>query len=60
MLEYIRANASTCISKDGVHHFDENGLENMDDEPFWILNIHKEEIAFVKEWLKEWDNLHYV
>lgn len=30
----------------------------MDEEPFQILNIHKEEIAFVKEWLKEWDALH--
>ncbi|KAH8114486.1 peptidase S28 [Phellopilus nigrolimitatus] len=39
---------------DGVHHYDENGLQNMDDEPFEILNIHKEEIFFVKEWLKDW------
>ncbi|KAI5119050.1 hypothetical protein M0805_005916 [Coniferiporia weirii] len=40
---------------DGVHHYDENGLENMNDEPFEILNIHKEIIGFVKEWLKDWE-----
>ncbi|THH11148.1 hypothetical protein EW145_g846 [Phellinidium pouzarii] len=39
----------------GVHHYDENGLLNINDEPFEILNIHKEMIAFVKEWLKDWD-----
>ena len=30
----------------------------MDDEPFEILNIHKEEIAFVKAWLEDWDTIH--
>ena len=43
---------------DGVHHYDENGLKVMDDEPFEILNIHKEEIAFVKAWLEDWDAIH--
>ncbi|KAL5501476.1 MGSCP1 [Sanghuangporus vaninii] len=40
---------------DGVHHYDENGLRNMDNEPFEILNIHKEEIAFVTTWLEDWN-----
>ena len=43
---------------DGVHHYDEYGLKDMDAEPFEILNIHKEMIAFVKAWLEEWDDLH--
>lgn len=38
----------------GVHHYDENGLRNMAEEPAHILKIHKEMIHFVKEWLKDW------
>jgi len=38
----------------GVHHYDENGLRNMADEPLHIQKIHKETIHFVKEWLKDW------
>ena len=40
---------------DGVHHWDENGLANPSDEPPRIQTIHREEIAFVKSWLKEFD-----
>ena len=40
-------------NKDGVHRYDENGLRNTEDEPPNIRKIHKEEIEFVKEWLKE-------
>ncbi|KAG7088068.1 hypothetical protein E1B28_012099 [Marasmius oreades] len=36
-----------------VHHWDENGLANINDEPPEILKIHQETIAFVKEWLKD-------
>ncbi|TCD70549.1 hypothetical protein EIP91_002895 [Steccherinum ochraceum] len=39
----------------GVHHYDEYGLANMEDEPEEILKIHKEMIHFVKAWLKDWD-----
>jgi len=37
-----------------VHHWDENGLKNMADEPAEILKIHGEMIVFVTEWLKDW------
>ncbi|KAF8316052.1 hypothetical protein DL93DRAFT_2193817 [Clavulina sp. PMI_390] len=37
----------------GVHHFDENGLKDHTLEPEQIRRIHREEIAFVKAWLKE-------
>ena len=40
-------------NKGGVHRYDENGLRNTEDEPPNIRKIHKEEIEFVKEWLKE-------
>ena len=42
---------------DGVHHYDEYGLRNIEDEPPEILQIHKEMIHFVKEWLKDWDDM---
>ena len=38
---------------DGVHHYDEYGLRDISDEPPEILQIHKEMIHFVKEWLKD-------
>ncbi|KAF8214964.1 serine carboxypeptidase S28-domain-containing protein [Mycena galopus ATCC 62051] len=38
----------------GVHHFDEWGLLDLDDEPVEIRKIHLEMIHFVKEWLKDW------
>lgn len=39
---------------DGVHHFDENGLRNIEDEPAHIQKIHREIVEFVTEWLKDW------
>ncbi|TFK34727.1 serine carboxypeptidase S28-domain-containing protein [Crucibulum laeve] len=39
---------------DGVHHYDEYGLENLLEEPPEIRKIHGEMIVFVMEWLKDW------
>jgi hypothetical protein len=39
---------------DGVHHYDENGLRNLSQEPVEIRKIHEEMIAFVKKWLEDW------
>ena len=35
----------------GVHHYDEYGN---DTEPAYIAKIHQQQIAFVKEWLREY------
>jgi hypothetical protein len=43
---------SSC--QDGVHHYDEYGLRNIEDEPPEIRKIHNEMIVFVLEWLKDW------
>jgi hypothetical protein len=37
----------------GVHHYDEYGLPNIYDEPEEILQIHKEMISFVQDWLED-------
>ena len=37
-----------------VHHWDEYGLANMEDEPEDIQKIHREMIEFVKHWIKDW------
>jgi len=37
----------------GVHHWDENGLEEHDEEPDFIRKLHHQEVAFVKAWLKD-------
>jgi hypothetical protein len=42
------------ISLQGVHHWDENGLLDREKEPKEIQKIHREEVEFVKAWLKEW------
>jgi len=39
-----------------VHHWDENGLPNILNEPPSIRQIHGEMIQFVTEWLKDWKN----
>jgi len=39
---------------DAVHHWDENGLRNILDEPSQIRKVHGEMIQFVREWLKDW------
>ncbi|KAL1736475.1 peptidase S28 [Schizophyllum commune] len=38
-----------------VHHYDEYGLTDLSQEPPEIQQIHEEMIAFVTEWLKEWN-----
>ncbi|KAF8586289.1 peptidase S28 [Ramaria rubella] len=38
----------------GVHHWDENGLRDSEQEPADIQKIHGEEVEFVKAWLKDW------
>ena len=38
---------------DAVHHYDENGLKNPQDEPERIRKVHAEMVEFVKGWLKE-------
>lgn len=39
----------------GVHHYDENGLRNITDEPLEIQKIHYEIINFVLEWLEDFE-----
>lgn len=46
--------------QDAVHHYDEYGLANIQNEPPEILEIHEEEIAFVQSWLKDWNAEHGV
>ncbi|KAL4062844.1 serine carboxypeptidase S28-domain-containing protein [Scleroderma citrinum] len=40
---------------DSVHHYDENGLPNIADEPLQIQKIHYEMIHFVLQWLKDFN-----
>lgn len=44
-----------CVLTGGVHHWDENGIENGSQEPEEIRLIHAEMIEFVKVWLEEWN-----
>ncbi|KDQ62701.1 hypothetical protein JAAARDRAFT_121424 [Jaapia argillacea MUCL 33604] len=37
-----------------VHHYDEYGLADIQNEPAEILKIHEEMIAFVQEWMEDW------
>ncbi|KAG9028191.1 hypothetical protein FRB95_006769 [Tulasnella sp. JGI-2019a] len=39
------------LIRGGVHHWDENGLEDPSKEPNYIRRIHAEEVQFVEEWL---------
>ncbi|TFK23063.1 peptidase S28 [Coprinopsis marcescibilis] len=39
----------------GVHHWDEWGYTNLFNEPAEIRRVHSEMIAFVREWLKDWE-----
>ncbi|EIN12709.1 peptidase S28 [Punctularia strigosozonata HHB-11173 SS5] len=39
----------------GVHHYDEFGLRNIEEEPAEILKIHREMIRFVTAWLNDWE-----
>ncbi|GAA5893938.1 hypothetical protein JCM6882_003133 [Rhodosporidiobolus microsporus] len=43
------------IIEGGVHHWDENGLLPPLSEPAEIAKIHREEVKFVKEWMREWE-----
>lgn len=38
----------------GVHHYDEYGLRNLEDEPEEIRKVHEEMIVFTMEWMKHW------
>lgn len=38
---------------DGVHHWDENGLPDPQQEPPEIQKIHREMVEFVQVWLKD-------
>ncbi|KAH7341771.1 serine carboxypeptidase S28-domain-containing protein [Rhizoctonia solani] len=40
------------LIRKGVHHHDENGVEPHNKEPAHIQAIHRQEIEFVKAWLK--------
>ncbi|CAE6425463.1 unnamed protein product [Rhizoctonia solani] len=40
------------LIRTGVHHHDENGVEPHSKEPAHIQAIHRQEIEFVKAWLK--------
>jgi len=42
------------LIKGGVHHWDENGLEDGKDEPKRIRKIHEDEVEFVRAWMAEW------
>ncbi|KAM0790107.1 hypothetical protein ACM66B_005434 [Microbotryomycetes sp. NB124-2] len=44
------------LIKGGVHHWDENGLVDPEREPKEIRKIHREEVEFVKQWVKEWQD----
>ncbi|KAI0291929.1 peptidase S28 [Multifurca ochricompacta] len=39
----------------GVHHWDENGLRDVSQEPKEIRQIHDETIKFVISWLRDWE-----
>lgn len=41
--------------KEGVHHWDENGLADHDEEPLDIQAIHYAEVEFVTAWLEEFE-----
>ena len=38
----------------GVHHWDENGRSDLQEEPSQIQMIHGEIITFVTSWLEDW------
>ncbi|KAF7768313.1 hypothetical protein Agabi119p4_7556 [Agaricus bisporus var. burnettii] len=37
-----------------VHHWDENGLADVTQEPVVIQDIHAEEVAIIEQWLADW------
>ncbi|WVQ63792.1 uncharacterized protein L199_001946 [Kwoniella botswanensis] len=40
---------------DGVHHYDENGLEDHSKEPPRIKDVHELEINFIQEWIAQFN-----
>lgn len=38
---------------DAIHHYDENGLENHDEEPARIRDVHALEVSFITEWVAQ-------
>lgn len=46
------------LIRDGVHHWDENGRFENETEtglpPAPVAGVQKEEVSFVKEWMKTW------
>ena len=53
-LSVFVCSAEDGVLSGGVHHWDENGLKNITEEPEKICRIHTEMIEFVKAWLDEW------
>lgn len=43
------------IGIDGVHHYDENGLNNHSHEPERIKEVHAFEVEFIKKWVKDFE-----
>ena len=60
LFEGIKESSSddVFLKKDGVHHYDEYGYENILEEPPEIRKIHVEMITFVNSWLKDWNVEH--
>lgn len=57
--DYASVRADTVLQPfklipNGVHHYDENGLRVHTNEPPHIQKIHREEVEFVRAWLKDW------
>ncbi|KAK8843963.1 hypothetical protein IAR55_006755 [Kwoniella newhampshirensis] len=46
-------NKPVHIIFDGVHHYDENGLTNHEEEPARIRDVHELEKLFVQEWVAQ-------
>ncbi|KAF8267349.1 hypothetical protein EI94DRAFT_1581555, partial [Lactarius quietus] len=42
------------VQSGGVHHWDENRLKNISEEPDKVRQIHTEMTEFVKVWLEGW------
>ncbi|KAF8139830.1 serine carboxypeptidase S28-domain-containing protein [Boletus edulis] len=56
--EYVKDRKDTMLRPfklipNGVHHYDEYGLRDINDEPPEIKQIHYEMIEFVREWLQD-------
>lgn len=54
VVQYFSTSSKLIALPDGVHHYDEYGLRDIQDEPPEIRKIHGEMSVFVLEWLKAW------